>query len=227
LPTATPTPSPYRPSPTVASTRVPTPWPSAIATPDGSATRRESDAFWNYWADEPHAWLTHQAASLEDNVGLAHLVVRGHMTDVYVGEMWDMGMGPAVPITYVRVAIGEVLKGSPISRTDGFVEVGLGTVSNEVLDDLRARLPQHDNVWFLMSDEALSPRSPANETEIAPYAYVPSNDLQGVLRSIDGRVRVIKPAWIETFLGEDHFPLLLQGTNFAELVEEVRETSKT
>lgn len=105
----------------------------------------------------------------------------------------------------------------------------MGRSSAEYLDELRANLPQHDNVWFLLHDETVRPRTPPNESEIAPFAYFPLNDLQGVLRNINGKVRVIKPEWNREIpqMGPGHFPLALQNTSFEGLVQRVRQIGKT
>lgn len=165
-----------------------------------------------------------EAQSLEENVAIAHLVVRAHITDVYVGEYWTGG----TPLVYVTLAISEVLKGSPISRTSGFVEVGLGT-GPVVTDDDRTRLPQHDGVWFLIHEMELGPRPPGLDSDIAPFAYLPTNDLQGVLRNIHGQVKIIKPHWTKTipYMGPGYFPLSLQDTAFDRLVEQVRQIARS
>ena len=103
------------------------------------------------------------------------------------------------------------------------MEVGLGSADPEMLAELGRRLPQHDNVWFLLRDVDLGPRDPANDSEIAEFAYLPTNDLQGVLRDIDGHVQVIKPQWIEKNVTGDHFPLPLQRASFDDLVESIRQ----
>jgi hypothetical protein len=167
-----------------------------------------------------------RADSLQENIVIAHLVIRGHITELHIGETFDLGaeLGK-VQVAYAKVAIAEVLKGSPVSREPGFVEVQLGRTSLETVDKLSGKLPQHDNVWFLMHVETIRPRTPPTDSEIAPFAYFPSNDLQGVLRDIDGRVKVIKPEWTEKIavLGRGHFPLPHQGTSFEDLVDQVRQ----
>jgi len=190
----------------------------------------ESEAFWDYWSDYPFDGPIFQAGSLDENVGLAHLVIRGHITDLYIGEEWQLAEElEKVQVAYVTVTISEVLKGEAVSRNLGFVEVQLGRASTETVDELREGLPQHENVWFLMHDETVRPRTPPNNSDIAPFSYFPSNDLQGVLRNIDGEVRVIKPAWTEEIpaMGPNHFPLRLQGTSFDDFVQQVRDIAET
>lgn len=48
--------------------------------------------------------------------------------------------------------VSEVLKGTPVERTPGYVEIGLGSADPEMLVELSGRLQQHDNVWFLRAE---------------------------------------------------------------------------
>jgi hypothetical protein len=189
-------------------------------------TLAESDAFWEHWADIPHPEPVRNATSLEEDFGYVDLVVRGHVTDLYIGEYWLMGEGePRVPLVYAQVALSEVFKGNPVSRIPGYVEVGLGSL--DTVDELRANLPQHDNIWFLIHTPNIRPRDAANESEIAPFEYIPTNDQQGVFRGIAGKVKVIKPEFTEQTLGADHFPLPLQNMSFDELVAQIRSLAQT
>lgn len=201
-----------------------------VPTPVAGERLAESDAFWDTWSDFPFDGTTPEADSLQDDVDLAHLVVRGHITDIYIGEEWLLAPeAGTAQLAYARVAIGEVLKGTPASRNPGFVEVYLGHSSASYLDELRADLPQHDSVWFLLHDVTVRPRTPANESEIAPFAYFPLNDLQGVLRNINGKVKIIHPDWTEEIpaMGPNHFPLALQNASFEGLVQRLREIGET
>jgi hypothetical protein len=209
-------------SPTQTPTPSPSPLPSCCApvpTPVGGESLAESDHFWNQWADYPRGFEVFQTDSLLENFNTASLVVRGHITDIYPGEYWEVNR----PVAYVTVAVSEVLKGEPISRTPGFVEVGLGTTSDEVIASQRMRLPQHDNIWFLLRDLDLSPRDPGHDTEISEFAYLPTNDLQGVMRDIDGMVKLVRPSWTNQTMGVNHFPVPFQDTRFKDLVQELRE----
>lgn len=77
----------------------------------------ESDAFWHTWSDFPFDGTTPEAESLQGAIGLAHLVVRGHITDVYIGEGWLLApeLG-GVQVAYAKVALSEVLQGTPVAR---------------------------------------------------------------------------------------------------------------
>lgn len=218
--------SPERPPPSPTDTCCsPAPTlPADLPTPVPGESLAESDDFWDHWAVFPHFKPPFLATSVAENVEFAHLVIRGHIVDVYIGEeieYSDPDLPPSQAVAYVTVAIGEVLKGAPVSRTPGYVEVQLGYSPPE-LDGIRANLPQHDALWFLMHEETIRPRPPEHDSEIAPFAYFGSNDLQGVIRNVDGDVRVIKPNWIKRVFGKDFFPLPLEGTSFDDLVDQVR-----
>lgn len=187
-----------------------------MSTPVPGETLAESNAFWNYWADPPFPRPRPDATSLQDSVALSDLVIRGHIVDVYVGE-YQWTNGTAVPVVYVKVAVNELFKGNPISRTAGYVEIGLGSLDAAGVEQLRAALPQHDNIWFLKYDPG-----PATRSDIAPYAYLMLNDQQGVLRDINGKVRLVQPQYLIDSLGPDAFPLPFEGTSFADLVKQLR-----
>jgi hypothetical protein len=164
-----------------------------------------------------------RSQTLEDDFRQSHLVVRGHITDVYVGEYWEPNQH--LPVAYARVAVSEVLKGDPVWREPGYVEIQLGSTSEEIIQNLQSKLPEHDNVWFLLHIETLRPRTLGHRTEIAPFAYMGVNDLQGVVRNIDGDVAVIKPRWYKgnPTLSVDMFPRSLQGTRFDAFLARLRE----
>jgi hypothetical protein len=208
-------PSPATPTPIV--TPAPTPTCCAtFSTPVPGETLAESNAFWNDWADPPFGRPRPDATSIRDAVDLSDLVIRGHIVDIYIGEYWTTG-GRHVPEVYVKVQINELFKGSPVSRTQGYVEIGLGSLDPAGVDGLRIALPQHDNVWFLKYEPG-----PATRSEIAPYEYIPLNGQQGVLRDINGKVRLVKPQYLIDSLGPDAFPLPLEGTSFDSLIEQLR-----
>lgn len=209
-------------TPPVTPTASPRQTPISARTPAQNDAVAESDTFWRVWVQTPHGEPAFNAGSLAENLRQADLVVRGRITDVYVGEYWDGWE----PIVYATVALDEVLKGEPLSRTPGFVEVGLGILYDESLLE-RLPTPTHDNVWFLLHEESRWPRERPNKSDIAPFAYLRVNEQQGVLRNIDGRVKAVEPYWIERALGPDHFPLPLEDADYSELVEKLRDVAQT
>ena len=196
-------------------------------TPYDARLLEESDRFWDRWRVPIHMYLPHDATSMVDNVRNADLVVRGRIQDLYIGEYWrgDRGEEP-YPLAYIRIGIDEVLKGEPASRTPGVVEVQLG-VAAEDLEQIRARLPDHDNLWFLKGPVGYEGRDlrPQSESEIAPFAYVMTNAYQGVLREINGNVEAVGSEELVEMLGADHFPMLLDGTRFDVMMAAARATA--
>lgn len=57
--------------------------------------------------------------------------------------------------------------------------------------------------------------------------YFATNDYQGVLRNINGAVRVIGTQELIDVYGPDHFPLPLEGTDFELVVDQVRLLAQT
>ena len=222
---AAPSASPTETAPSSTPSTTPDPCCVVVPSPVPNETLGESDAFWEFWSDYPFDGPVNKVDSLAENVALAHLVVRGHITDLYVGEQFNMAdQYEPLDLGYVRIAVSEVLKGEPRWRNPGFVEVYVGRLTQQRRDALEGKLPQHDAVWFLMHEITVQPRSSANETEIAPYAYLMTNDLQAVFRDIEGKVRVIHPDWTEEIpqMGPAHFPLELEGSDFLQLVTDIK-----
>jgi hypothetical protein len=184
-----------------------------------------SDAFWARWQVPIGLDLPNDASSLADAVTNADLIIRGRITDLYVGEFWRGAPDEdPVPLAYASIGVDELFKGEPASRTPGRVEVQMGIAGSD-LQSLRAALPEEEYLWFLKGPEGYVGRdlAPQNSAEIAPFAYVPFNDYQGVLRNLDGLVNVIARDVVAEACGPHHFPLLLDGTDFAAVVEQVRE----
>jgi len=198
--------------------------PPASPTPFDNRLLAESDLFWERWRVPIHVYLPHEATSLAEEFRIADLVVRGRIADLYIGEYWRGSRDEEpYPLAYIKIEVEEILKGEPASRTPGAVEVQIG-VARADLEDIRARLPDHDNLWFLNGPEGYEGRdlAPQNESEIAPFAYVTTNDYQGVLREINGTVKLVQPEALAELFGPDHFPLPLDGTSFQLVLADVR-----
>lgn len=225
-PSATPTETP-RAEPTAAVPSTPPPCCTASPLPSDDEALARSDRFWNEWVEFPRPFPMFEATSLADASRQADVIVIGRISNLYVGEYWriDENTKP-IPLAYVSVEIDEVLKGEPISRESGFVEVQMGAAGNN-LDEIRATLPGHAHLWFLMYGPDWSGRElePQRSSEMAPFEYFATNDQQGVLRDIDDVTRVVRPEWIAEAYGSDYFPLPLEGTSFDLMVEQVRALS--
>jgi hypothetical protein len=236
-----PNPTPSRPAPAATSEPTPSPSPTMPAVPPPDPTPQPtpccvtpspppsqvpglaaSDLFWNRWVDSCFFGVYPLPSSLAEIVRDADLIVRGSIADLYVGEHWRGGPDePSYPLAYVRVEIDEILKGAPVSRESGSVEVQLGD-SPEDLNQLRKRLPTHDHLWFL-TYEGIEGRSEWNQSEIAPYAYYAPTEVATVFRDVGGVVRVLRPDWIAESYGSDQFPLALDGSDFDKLIDRVHQ----
>jgi hypothetical protein len=193
----------------------------------------DSDRFWAMWLEPIGYDLTFDADSLADSVRQADVVVVAKLTDVYVGEYWrTVDDEPAVPLVYGRLEIGDLLKGELRSRLAGSVEVQLGQLEGEAeieIPNLRMIMPTHDNLWFLMYGPNWGVRTlePQVSAEIAAYEYFLGNEYQGLIRGINGQVRLIGDEELESAYGPAHFPLYLDGTDFDSLVTQVRFLAST
>jgi hypothetical protein len=188
--------------------------------PEFVAGLEASDAFWNSWFDDCWFGAFDLPPSLAAVYASADIVVRGRIVDLYIGEYWQMsGVDYQDPLAYVRVEVGEILKGEPAWRTRGYVEVGIGH-GFDALESIRVKLPDHEHLWFLTWD---GEREPPNDSAIAPYAYyAPDYMIPTILRNIDGKVQVINSDTLKRAYGKDQFPLPLDGTSFEALLERVR-----
>jgi len=203
---------------------------SASPTTATAEEREISDRFWDAYLPQPNPFLLdYNFSSLADVTEQAHLIIRGRLTDFYVGEHWVFSEDePASPLSYASVEIAEILKGAPVSRAGGTVEVQLSYVG-EGWDPASARpLPGHDNLWFLMHEATVREQTgqpPRSYSEIAPFAYfIPSP--QAVLRNIDGMVTVIGPEETTIHYGHEGFPMTLHGSEFDKLLQEVRQLAE-
>ncbi len=201
---------------------------AAINTPTPvSAELARSNLFWEpYVQFESRTFLDFDFASLADVTDEADLIIRGHMTKLYIGEHWVFNEEDApVPLSYMTIQIDEVLKGVPVSLTPGFVEMMYEYPDPGWAPPPPETLPAGENLWFLKYDAAYWQLRglPPRQSAIAPFAYFLPNHDQTVLRKIDGHVSVIRAADLAEIFGEDLFPVPLDGQNYEALVEQLRE----
>jgi len=140
-------------------------------------------------------------------VGLSEVVLRGRVLDVRDVEYGQF------PILEMTVEPTEILKGEPLLTADG--EVVVQFLRGAEASQLRAILPDHENLWFLNLDE-----------DYHSYASSDYNQVS-ILRNVDGEVRVIRPDFIARAYSRDHYPVPLEGTSFDELMDKVRELTST
>ncbi len=161
--------------------------------------------------------------SFSEMTDFSDVVVKGHITDVYVGEVWKGAQDdPGSPFPYARIAIDDVLKGHVVTRMPDTLEVQLMLVGEDWQPPDAATIPGGETLFFLKHEatyrqkQGLKPR----ETDIAPYAYfipVP----EAVIREVAGSAHVIKPERMAREYGEDYYPLEFEGASFDELVQHV------
>jgi len=228
-PSADPTPTTSATTPAVLHEPTLQPTPSfdssPLPSPSFAAGLAASDRFWDRWV-ETECWfgIDPLPSSVAELVRDADLVVRGPIVDLYVGEYWrGDAYEPSHGLAYAKVATEEVFKGDPVSREAGFVEVQMGYAPND-LDELRAKLPAHDHLWFLGYEDPDS-RGEFNQSEMVGFAYYAAQDVETVFREIGGVVEVLAPARIREVYGKDEFLLTLDGTDFEGFVQRVREES--
>ena len=173
----------------------------------------------------PPQGLGYRVNAVSDLANLADLIVVGSITELYIGEMWREADDESPrPKPYVKVAITEILKGEPVSRVDGFVEVMFG-IAPDNFDAIAAQpLPEGEYLWFLLHNATERERlgAPPRDSEIAPYAYYPPAG-RGVLLNDDGQVAILLAERLAGAYGDDFFPLPLAGHNFDDIVGQVRD----
>jgi hypothetical protein len=165
--------------------------------------------------------------TVRDTTELADLVVVGSITEIYIGEQWVGSPDePGMPFAYVAVEIHEVLKGQPVSRADGLVEVQFGFAydSGEFESIASGPMPSGEYVWFLVheassrEERGLAPR----DSDVAPFAYFIPNEVQGVVLNADGIAEIVLADRFESFWGTERFPMTIRGQSFEAVVEEIR-----
>ena len=162
--------------------------------------------------------------SLEDMTADVDLVVRGRITGVYVGEMWRFNdFEPPAPHIYASVELTEVLKGLPLSRIPGAIEVTLAVVGFE-FDVDALQIPSEEYLWFLRHDAGWRAEigKPPVQSAIAPFAYFRPNFHQTVLRNEGGAIGIIRKNDVVNAYGNRIFPLGLEGRTFANTLADVR-----
>lgn len=188
---------------------------------DALSDKERSDRFWGEVTDFARYAFTYE--SLAEITRDVHLIVRGRVTGFKEGGIETFSGEPLGSYTTVFgiVTVDDVLKGSPISRSGGTIEVAnLGWPEMTEAD-----LPGDDVILFLMNYAQLRQEQSAEPSEDADdrYYYGRANGYQGALRSVDGStIDVIEgPVGWENALGP--FPAGLDGERVSEIVTRIRE----
>lgn len=196
--------------------------PTWSATATGSSSSLEpsrpadslegSDEFWKSVFSSPGDQV-YAYDSMAEISRDSHLILTGRVTDLRGGEV----IGP-LQFVYVTVAIGEVLYGTPMTHTDGTVELRLYVTEGTELGAVQAMIPQHRHLFFLLNggEAAEEYGRPPEEQDRWRYSYLPAGR-GGVIRDIDGQARGLRledPA---------AFPAGVEGDAFEDVVQRVRD----
>lgn len=187
----------------------------------------DSEAFWERFTvfESPLA-LDVKFESLAELSARSDLIVRGRIADLFVGEEWVFAEGePAVPLVYVTVAIDDVLKGAPVSRNSGRVEILMYPVETG-FDPAAHPPPSEEYVWFLIYEPTwrIGLGKPPVTSAIGPFAYFRPNFHQSVFRNQDGAVAVPLLDQIKGAYGDNTFPVVLDGADFDVFLSNILES---
>ena len=218
----------------VATPAIELPWPSTPGaslpppTVEPSPSMEAHDRFWNPFVDfGPPFGLPFGLETLEDATDLADIVIRGSITDLYIGEQWIGAKDePGEPLAYVAVEIHDVLKGEPESRTEGLVEVqfGFGFRESDFDAIASAPMPEGDYLWFLIDESKFREKKDQapRDSEIAPFAYFIPNEVQGVVLEANGSAEVVLADRFESAWGTGRFPMTIRGGSFESVIDQIR-----
>ncbi len=189
---------------------------SPLPSPSQAVGLAASDEFWQHGYDTCFFGVFDTVSSLADITRQSDIVIRGTIVDLY-SRTRGASQG-----SFVKVSITEVLKGEPVSREAGTVEVDIGFQSD--LEELRSSVPGHDHLWFLVHEGTVDPDK---QSAIDGFTYYTTDYTQmSVLREIGGLVRVILPEAIANAFSPRHYPVPLDGTSFEDLVDQVRQLAE-
>ena len=121
--------------------------------------------------------------------------------------------------TVIQVEVDEVLKGDPLFRESGTLELVYSGRSNG--PDLQQNLPPNSHILFLDSvAECIATGCRSRDDD--RYGYWRPTSYQNVLVDIDGQVAVPIADEIAEYRGERAFPLPLIGRSFDRCSQDIR-----
>ena len=150
------------------------------------------------------------------------LIVRGNIVGLYPRDIQTTDS--IWPSIWARFAITETLKGNPVSREPGFIDIVLS--SNPSWSLANANVPDEELVLFLMNEEAYMARygMESIEPDLEHFEYWRPNE-QAVVRNVDGKTAVIDSEQMLTDYGADAFPLSVMGDDFDATVGAIRQSA--
>lgn len=192
--------------------------PSLTLSPTIMPTALElSDRFWKpiSFGGESPEWAT-----VEEVVAASDLVVLGTVVDIRLGRRTQEP--GSLQFVLSTVAIDDVLKGVPISRAEGTIDVEWALSTGESLADVRAHVPDHRVILYLYNQGLIAERAGHPEDiEFYQYQYIAVSPQQGTLRDIDGRAHaIVAPD------SPNEFPGQFQGGPFDELLQATRSAGR-
>jgi hypothetical protein len=174
--------------------------------------RAQSDHFWSL--TDVRGMSAEEFSSLREMALSADLVVIGKFSDVKKGREWvanpayvnDPVFKEAAMARFADapIAIEEVIGVPRVPFAGPAVPLELFLPGPDLVEKLKATLPQERAIFFLRN------KGPKDD----PHRYRLTNDYQGILRDIDGRVAVMDPT-------AGHFLEHLDGTDFSSLVKDL------
>ena len=187
-----------------------------------AAPRDEASAnlFWN--AVTPEGEYSHEYDTLGSIVKDVDLIVVGTIANVYMADVKTTNT--TWPSIWAQFQVEEVLKGSPVSRSPGFIDVVL--TSSPAWQWAEGNVPDEQMVLFLMNEEAYRARvgQESVDRDVEHFEYW-RPDEQAVVRNVDGKVGVIDTDRMLTDFGPDVFPMTVLDDNFDATVSAIRKSS--
>ena len=202
-------------TPTAAASSTPAPSPEESGLDD--ADKAHSNTFWESLVAVGGLY-NFEYESLNDITADVDLIIMGRIESVYRAPEKT---GPEeFDYIWATVAVEDVLKGEPVTRTPGTVEVLLWP--SGPWKRVSENVPSESALFFLMNEAAhlLRRGETIRDPEWAQYVYWRPND-QAVLRDFGGRISVIARDEVIDEWGADRFPLPLDGRPFDQIVSQV------
>ena len=183
----------------------------------------ESDFFWSAFRQDL------DVEGVGDRIGqvvrASDLIVVGRPVglrpDLTSEERPDTGRFGVRSRYILDIAIDEVLKGTPVTGTDGTIGLIVAAPDGMTPEQVIALLPTTEPTMFLLFSEAAYKKRHRGMTVEAGDGerYWRFNDQQSVLRDVDGMMHGISPMPLK-----EVFPGRFEGQPFERLVDAVRRT---
>lgn len=196
--------------------------PSFVSSAPPLSPEERSEAFWDPLSHYGH--FMYNFDSLGAMINGSDLVVRGRIVEVRQGREVvfpdDVAVVADLKFIIATVAVDEVLKGDVQTRTPGTLEIELWLPQPTMYEQVRANVPGHDHLFFLLNVALESRRWDQEPNDGDEHTYALTN-LQGILRNIDGVTRGLDREEPEAFSAA------LEDDPFEEVVDRARSLAET